>query len=694
MADELTGPGSPALECHAVSGVIIIGRGTPSDGVRALAAGLAADDEHVRVIVDLPADLRAGGPADLSANRDGQLAALAQDVLPVLAADPRTPRLIPSSRGLAATTGTGRLIADALGRAVLAHRGAVVATSRGGLFVPPAAGPGWVLLEPGQHGAYEHGAYEHGAYEHGPEEPVSCRFPAPRWMALAALDQPVTLSRATMAQPLPGGAWLREPRGDGSLSQIGQWLAANLAWADDQIYVVLGHPGAPAMLAADIASFWETLPERARGLVRFVPFGGTAPAGQELADLVRAPVVVMAGLPVAGRGRNAAVSVRVLGSDGRLGDAPPAAEVRAEPRVPAPASGPPAFALPSITLESGPADTTGPAAPVLAGSADLAELADLAHPAGGQDRPARGGTIRDDGQPAGTFTDKGVDGFSGAGGPVQVQPVPGPTATLAAPARGLAQERQWLHRTLAAEFDAAASAVTRVLSQAPGLRAPREQAADALADLVAAWLYLAGRGQRIDDAARTGQVGPHVPFGRCAAEGLRRLPSYRGPARLRVALGEAEWRWYGARTQVTEWAFCPALTDGTPLPGSVDFLIWSVTARRADLLAPGDGGQVIFLPGTRFRVLRVRAAQRREVLLRELAPGELGEDGQVDVIATFDDVAVAGLEKAAAAWLGAGAGPQLHGARARRFGSPPGLVVGDAEAAATAASGAVSGARA
>lgn len=634
MASELTAPESRVLECHAASGVFVIAHGAPSGAVRALAAHLAADDDHARVIVDLPADL----PTEPPGQQAGQPASLLRDVLPVLAADPRPLRLIPSNQGLAATTGIGRLIADALGRTILAHHGSAIAASSGGLFVPPASGPGWVRVRPG------------GPSNHEPGAP---RFPAPRWTVLAPLDQPTMLSQATMAEPLPGGAWLHEPRADGSLGQFALWLTANLAWSDDHVYIVLGHPGAPAPPAADLARFLETLPVKARGLVRLVPFGGTSQADLPLPDTDKVQ--------------------------------PPNPERSSlTPQTPP-------IVPPSIALESGPAEMAGPSAEFTAAAGQAS--------GGSLDLPSSpDGTVREGGEAPRTVRDNGVAGVSKG---VRVQPVPGSAASLAAPARGLAQERQWVRRALAADFDASASAVARVLSQTPGLRAPREQAADALVDLVAARLYLSGRGQGIDDAARTGGVGPHVPFGRCAAAGLARLPSYRGPARLCAALGDAEWRWYGARTLVTDWAFCLALTDGDAgAPGGVDFLIWSVTARRADLLAPGGGGHVIFLPGTSFRVLRVRSGQRREVLLRELAPGEVGEDGQVDVIAAFDDVAVAGLEKASAAWLGAGAGAGAGAAAgdARRFCTPPGLVLADAsvvESAAGAASGSeVSGAHA
>jgi hypothetical protein len=263
----------------------------------------------------------------------------------------------------------------------------------------------------------------------------------------------------------------------------------------------------------------------------------------------------------------------------------------------------------------------------------------------------------------------------------RVQPVPAPQASAVPPERGIAKERLWLQRALSQEYGATASSVSRVLSQTPGLRGGDGTAQDVLTDLVAVRLYLAEHGQRIDDAVRTAKVGPHVPFARCVASGLRRLPSYRGAARLRATLADAEWNWYGSRRLVTEWAFCPALTDGSiTLPGAVDFLIWSMTARRTHLLAPDVGSQVLFLPGTSFKVLRVSDGQRPEVLLRELSAGEIAPDGKVETgQVPLDEVALTVLEKASDAWAHADPGRELTGGYARRFGNPPGLILGAAE---------------
>jgi hypothetical protein len=261
-----------------------------------------------------------------------------------------------------------------------------------------------------------------------------------------------------------------------------------------------------------------------------------------------------------------------------------------------------------------------------------------------------------------------------------VQPIPRPAASAVPPERGIDKERQWFQRSFTREYGATASLVARVLSQSPGLRSGAGNQ-DVLTDLVAVRLYLTEHGQGIDDSVRTAKVGPHVPFARCVASGLRRLPSYRGAARLRATLADAEWKWYGSRRLVTEWAFCPALTDGgVPLTGTVDFLIWSVTARRTSLLAPEVASQVLFLPGTSFKVLRVRDGEQREVLLRELAAGEIGPDGQVETgQVPLDEVALSGLDKASDAWSRAPKGEELPERYSRRFGGAPGLILGEAE---------------
>ena len=109
-----------------------------------------------------------------------------------------------------------------------------------------------------------------------------------------------------------------------------RWLVSRLGWREDRVYVVLGHPGAVPVAAADVAAFWGLLPEGVRGLVRFVPYGpvaGSGAVGQVLAGWLGLPVAVVAGLPVGGAGAGAGVGVRTVRGDGALGWEPFVAEV-------------------------------------------------------------------------------------------------------------------------------------------------------------------------------------------------------------------------------------------------------------------------------------------------------------------------------------------------------------------------------
>ncbi len=83
-----------------------------------------------------------------------------------------------------------------------------------------------------------------------------------------------------------------------------------------------------------------------------------------------------------------------------------------------------------------------------------------------------------------------------------------------------------------------------------------------------------------------------MPFARCVAAGLSRLPSHRGATMIQASptaarLGHAD----RPPDLLTEWGFLAALTEPSPdLPGDTDVLIWSMTARRTRLLEP-DGDQ-------------------------------------------------------------------------------------------------------
>ena len=94
------------------------------------------------------------------------------------------------------------------------------------------------------------------------------------------------------------------------------------------------------------------------------------------------------------------------------------------------------------------------------------------------------------------------------------------------------------------------------------------------------------------------------------------------------------------------------------------------------MLEPLLPGQVLFLPGTSFKVLQVGSSERREVLLRELSVHEIGSDGRVERgRVPLDEVALTGLEQRAAAWRAEESSEDLPAGYEYRFGNPPGLIV-------------------
>ncbi|MFF5859013.1 hypothetical protein ACFY8B_25865 [Streptomyces sp. NPDC012751] len=348
------------------------------------------------------------------------------------------------------------------------------------------------------------------------------------------------------------------------------------------------------------------------------------------------------------------------GADAR----PPASSVPGAPANPAPPQPAPPSAVPTPGPGAAPAQavpTAPDAGPARAGAVPGSGGPGAAGTAAVPPAPAQGGTVR-------------------AGAGARVQAVPSPAASAVPPRDGIAREREWLRGAFRQQYNDGAGAVARLLSESPGLRGSAQTPTeDVLTDLVAARLYLRGDSALLDRQIRAASVGPHIPFARCVAAGLRRLPSYRGATMLRATLGDAEWDWYRRRTLVTEWAFCWALTSGTPeVPGDADLLIWSMTARRTALLDPDQPARVLFLPGTTFKVLAVRDGDRRTVLLRELSASEISADGRVDTGRTaLDDMALSGLEQADRTWQGGetGTAPSLTPEQAVRFTAPPGLVL-------------------
>lgn len=266
---------------------------------------------------------------------------------------------------------------------------------------------------------------------------------------------------------------------------------------------------------------------------------------------------------------------------------------------------------------------------------------------------------------------------------VRVQPVPAPAASAVPTGRGLAQERAWLRKTFSTQYDALSGSVARVMSESPGLQGiSREDAAAALTDLVAVRLYLSGDSARVDAAVRQAKAGPHVPLARCVSAGLQRLPSYRGPALLRAPMEPAELAWYEEGRVATEWAFCTTQTTpyATRRP-AVDVLLWSMTARRTRLVDTSRPDQVVFVPGTVFKVLRRDEGDRPVLLLREVSTSETapagprGSDGTAPGRRVpLDDMALDGLSRALDLLRTHQADSRGAGTPVLPPGAPPGLL--------------------
>lgn len=213
-----------------------------------------------------------------------------------------------------------------------------------------------------------------------------------------------------------------------------------------------------------------------------------------------------------------------------------------------------------------------------------------------------------------------------------------------ADARSTPEQRQAVRGLLGSAYDVATRAVTRMLSERPGLRALPGEHAALLAELAAVRVFAEKPGE---DYGTDFQV--------CVASGLRRLPTARTVV-VRGIPAETDVR---PRTvlrlysPVLVTAAVPAITVGP-----AEAVIWTTTARRLDGLLSDDATDLV-LPGhTRLRVLAVDEGPLRRILL--------AEEG------TPDEAALARLRDALAARATAGTGGEPEDLR--WFGPLPGAV--------------------
>ncbi|MEU5095724.1 hypothetical protein [Streptomyces sp. NPDC020996] len=230
-----------------------------------------------------------------------------------------------------------------------------------------------------------------------------------------------------------------------------------------------------------------------------------------------------------------------------------------------------------------------------------------------------------------------------------------------------AAERAAFRDLAAGSWEGHAAAVSRVLTRMPALRGHELEAART--DLIAAHAYLTAEEGPLHHRAlirdlHTGE-GRLLPYAGCLASGLRRLPSYRGVA---LRGGDADGPEPAVGTLLHDPAPVSALAGASALPAGAPgrYAIWSVTGRKVRQLLDRPGGstetyeEIVFVPGTGFRVLGVRTAPEGPsvVLLRELPGNATAYMDGSEELSGLDLRALAHLEEALAKGFRAGDVPQ------------------------------------
>ena len=193
------------------------------------------------------------------------------------------------------------------------------------------------------------------------------------------------------------------------------------------------------------------------------------------------------------------------------------------------------------------------------------------------------------------------------------------------------QERQAFRASLGWRYDAAVRSVARLLAEHPGLRGAQTDET-LMTELAAVRVFVARAEAELVEAIRAGGDERDGALAVCAAAGLRRLPSLQGVVVRGGPADASAADAYRPGQDLIEAAPLIALDDiDAPVAGKVEILIWSATARRLNgFVEERKTPEVVFLPGTVFRVLAVDppfapgAPGARRVLLTEVPPTKAG----------------------------------------------------------------------
>jgi hypothetical protein len=208
------------------------------------------------------------------------------------------------------------------------------------------------------------------------------------------------------------------------------------------------------------------------------------------------------------------------------------------------------------------------------------------------------------------------------------------------------------------------AAVNRAMTRMPALRGAQVDAART--DLVAVHIHLSG-GHGELDAREPGGAGTPACYTACLASGLGRLPSYRGVAVRGGLPADGGLERFVPGSVLRDPRPVSALPVGVAadLPATAGgYVIWSLTGRRVrPLLGAGTGAasdEVVFPPGTGFRVLDVRSAGPAPIVLLSEVRGAGQGPGVLD---DADRAALARLDEALSRQAQGGTAPATWPAR-------------------------------
>lgn len=276
--------------------------GKVTDEALSLALSMPPDPGNDLVVVDLPVD----SPISVWESLAACVPHRRQGV-----------RLVVGGRSREATALAGQWLSQRLRRTVVAPDGTMLRGAAGALFVHSGPNTGWVRFRPAH-----------------PPEWESLRFPRPAWDSCVGAGLLAT-SATAVAEPLPGGVWIRPVGYEERLRGLRARLIGDLPCQPDVLTVVLGCPGTPGIGVDDVLRLCVTLPDAVRKQVRFVHYGPVrvaedVPVGQALADALADEVVCYAGLPVGGPADPDVYAVR---ADGTLGWSSFAQQLAYRPRT-------------------------------------------------------------------------------------------------------------------------------------------------------------------------------------------------------------------------------------------------------------------------------------------------------------------------------------------------------------------------